>query len=109
MLFLTSNNISVHTEKKMAQHQTRLRVKKIRSVCHSFSTSGVEIPHRPTKEGNIHLPSCATGFGRMETFKFCKMLCILFPVNNPYDILSPNRHIIHNVTFLIMRSTARIQ
>jgi hypothetical protein len=73
MLFLTSNNISVHT-KKMAQHQTRLRVKKIRFVCHSFSTSGAEIPHRPTKEGDVNLPPCTTGFYRMETFKFCKML-----------------------------------
>ena len=92
----------------MAQHQTRWRVKKIRSVCHSFSTSGVQIPHRPTKEGNAHLPSCATGFGRKETSKFCKMLCILFPVNNPYDTLSANIHIIRNITFL-MWSTARIQ
>lgn len=92
----------------MAQHETRLRVKKIRSVLHTFSTSGILIPHRPTKEGNAHLSSCATGFGRMETFKFCKTLCILFPVNNPYDILSANIHIIRNVTFL-MRSTARLQ
>ena len=107
LLFLRPNNISVH-KKKMAQHQTRLRVRKIRSVCHSFSTSDVEIPHRPTKEGNVHLPSCATGFGRMETFKFCKMQCNLFPVTNPYDILSVGIHIIRNVTFL-MWSTARIQ